>query len=64
MPSVLAPAPVMIWLSAAPMLLYLDTFGDRLVWPSVVYVPAILLALLSVRWPRLGFGPAPIERES
>lgn len=64
MPSVLAPAPAVVWLSAAPMLLYLDTFGDRLAWPSVVYVPAILLALLSIRWPRLGFGPAPIERES
>ncbi len=64
MPSVLAPAPVLVWLSAAPMLLYLDTFGDRLAWPSVVFVPAILLALLSVRWPRLGFGPAPIERET
>lgn len=64
MPSVLAPAPVMVWLSAAPMLLYLDTFGDRLAWPSVVYVPAILLALLSLRWPRLGFRPIPIERET
>jgi hypothetical protein len=56
-PAVLAPAPVLIWLSAAPMLMYLDTFGDRLVWPSVVFVPAILLALLSVGLNRAGRRP-------
>jgi alpha-1,6-mannosyltransferase len=48
MPCVLAPTPAVLWLSAAPMLMYLDTFGDRFVWPSVVYVPAILLALSSL----------------
>ena len=49
MPCVLAPTPAVLWLSAAPMLLYLETFGDRLVWPSVVYLPAIALALASLR---------------
>jgi alpha-1,6-mannosyltransferase len=44
-PCVLAPTPAVLWLSAAPILMYLDTFGDRFVWPSVVYVPAILLAV-------------------
>jgi alpha-1,6-mannosyltransferase len=48
MPCVLAPTPAVLWLSAAPMLMYLDTFGDRFVWPSVVYVPAILLAVSSL----------------
>jgi hypothetical protein len=43
-PAVLAPMPVLVWLSSAPILMYLDTFGDRFVWPSVVYVPAVLLA--------------------
>jgi len=43
-PAVLAPSPALVWLSAAPILLYLDTFGDRFVWPSVVYVPTLLLA--------------------
>jgi alpha-1,6-mannosyltransferase len=43
-PCVLAPMPAVVWLSAAPILMYLDTFGDRFVWPSVVYGPAILLA--------------------
>lgn len=47
-PSVLAPTPVFVWLSAAPVLMYLDTFGDRFFWPSVVYVPALLLALTSL----------------
>ena len=58
MPAVLAPAPALIWLSAAPILLYLDTFGDRFIWPSVVYVPAIALAFASLR-PR--FTAAPLK---
>ena len=44
-PCVLAPTPAVVWLSAAPILMYLDTFGDRFVWPSVVFVPALLLVL-------------------
>lgn len=44
-PAVLAPMPALVWLSAAPILMYLDTFGDRFIWPSVVYVPAVLLAV-------------------
>jgi hypothetical protein len=48
-PCVLAPTPVVVWLSAAPVLMYLDTFGDRFVWPSVVYVPAVLLAASRLR---------------
>jgi hypothetical protein len=39
--------------------MYLDTFGDRFVLPSVVYVPAILLALSGLR--RLGPALRPIE---
>jgi hypothetical protein len=39
----------MLWLATAPILLYLDTFGDRFVWPSVVYLPAIGLALAGSR---------------
>jgi alpha-1,6-mannosyltransferase len=36
-------------MATAPILLYLDTFGDRFVWPSVVFVPAIALACVSLR---------------
>jgi hypothetical protein len=48
-PCVLAPTPAVLWMATAPILLYLDTFGDRFVWPSVVYVPAIGLALAGLR---------------
>lgn len=45
-PCVLAPTPAILWLATAPVLMYLDTYGDRFAWPSVVYAPAILLALV------------------
>lgn len=53
-PSVLAPSPAMLWLSTAPVLIYLAGYGDSLLWPSVLYVPALVLGLLSVRVPRNG----------
>jgi hypothetical protein len=49
LPCVLAPTPAVLWMATAPILLYLDTFGDRFVWPSVVYVPAIALACARLR---------------
>jgi hypothetical protein len=42
-------APAVLWMATAPILLYLDTFGDRFVWPSVVFAPAIALAINSLR---------------
>jgi alpha-1,6-mannosyltransferase len=48
-PCVLAPLPAVIWMATAPILLYLDTFGDRFIWPSVVYVPALALAFANLR---------------
>jgi hypothetical protein len=48
-PCVLAPIPPVLWLSVAPILLYLDTFGDRFIWPSVVFVPAMVLAVAGLR---------------
>ena len=50
-PCVLAPTPAVLWLSVSPILLYLDTFGDRFVWPSVVFGPAICFALAGLRRP-------------
>jgi alpha-1,6-mannosyltransferase len=50
-PAVLAPEPAVLWLGTAPVLMYLDTYGDRFAWPSVVYVPAVLLAFWRApRW--------------
>ena len=48
-PAVLAPNPAMLWLSAVPVLIYLDGYGDNLLWSCIVYVPALVLALLSLR---------------
>jgi hypothetical protein len=50
-PAVLAPMPALVWLSAAPVLMYLDVFGDRLGWLSLVYVPALLLAAFALLRP-------------
>jgi hypothetical protein len=47
-PCVLAPRPAVLWLATAPVLGYLDTYGDRFVWPSVIFAPAVLLALAGV----------------
>lgn len=51
LPAIVAPSRALIWLATAPVLLYLDTFGDRFVWPSVVYLPALALAVADYRRP-------------
>jgi alpha-1,6-mannosyltransferase len=56
-PCVLAPIPAVLWMGTAPILLYLDTFGDRFIWPSVVFVPALILALV-----RPACAGAPLKR--
>jgi alpha-1,6-mannosyltransferase len=48
-PCVLEASPAVLWMATAPILLYLDTFGDRFIWPSVVYVPAVALAFAGLR---------------
>ncbi len=49
LPSVVAPIPAVVWLSVAPVALYLDPLHERFVWPSLVYVPAGVLALAAMR---------------
>jgi energy-converting hydrogenase Eha subunit A len=34
-----------IWLSVAPVLLYIDPWHERFLWPSLVYLPAAALGL-------------------
>jgi alpha-1,6-mannosyltransferase len=51
LPCVLAPVPWVLWLSAAPVLLYIDPFNERFVWPGLIYLPAIALALRGLRRP-------------
>jgi hypothetical protein len=51
LPSVVAPLPAVIWLSSAPVALFIDPFHDRFFWPSVVYLPAAALTLAAL-WQR------------
>jgi alpha-1,6-mannosyltransferase len=48
LPAVVAPIPAVLWLSAAPVLFYVDPFNERFLWPGLVFVPAIALALRGV----------------
>ncbi len=48
-PCCLYPLRSVVWLSVAPLLLYLDPLHERFVWPALIYVPAIGLALLDLR---------------
>jgi hypothetical protein len=43
-----APLPAVIWLSAAPVALFIDPFHERFFWPSFVYLPAAGLALAAL----------------
>lgn len=46
LPAVVAPSRALLWLATAPLLLIEEPVpGDRFFWPSLVYVPAILLLL-------------------
>jgi alpha-1,6-mannosyltransferase len=49
LPCVLAPSPAVLWLSVAPVVLYIDPFDDRFYWPSLVFLPALALGLLALR---------------
>ncbi len=44
LPAIVAPLPSVIWLSAAPVILYLDPGTEHVFWGSFVYLPAIALA--------------------
>ncbi|GJD99907.1 glycosyltransferase 87 family protein [Methylobacterium isbiliense] len=49
LPAAVAPSPAVIWLSAAPVLFFVDPFNERFVWPGLVFVPALILALRAIR---------------
>jgi alpha-1,6-mannosyltransferase len=48
LPSVIAPIPAVIWLSAAPVALYIDPDNSHFLWRSIVYVPAAVLTLATL----------------
>ena len=49
LPAVVAPSRPAIWLSAAPVVLFVNPFEGVFYWASLLYVPAILLALAELR---------------
>ena len=49
LPAAVTPYRSAIWLSAAPVLLYLFPFDNYYLWPSLIYVPALALALADLR---------------
>jgi hypothetical protein len=50
LPAVVAPSRALLWLATAPLLLIQEPVpGDRFFWPSLVYLPAILLLLADLR---------------
>lgn len=51
LPCGVRPLRSVLWLSASPVLLYLDPFNERFVWASLVYLPALALAVLDFRRP-------------
>ncbi len=52
LPCVVAPIPSVIWLSAAPALLYIDPLDDRFLWSTLIYGPALLLTAIRIVKPR------------
>jgi alpha-1,6-mannosyltransferase len=48
LPSVIAPIPAVIWLSAAPVALYLDPDNSHFLWRAILYVPAAALTVASL----------------
>jgi hypothetical protein len=57
LPAVIAPLASVIWLSVAPVILYLDPGTEHVLWGSFVYVPAIALAGFEF-WKSRKAGPA------
>jgi alpha-1,6-mannosyltransferase len=57
LPCVVAPVPAVIWLSAAPVIFFIDPFNERFFWPSLVYLPAAALTLAAI-WRRHFPSPA------
>jgi hypothetical protein len=45
LPSVIAPIPAVIWLSAAPVALYIDPDNSHFLWRAIIYVPAAALMI-------------------
>jgi alpha-1,6-mannosyltransferase len=49
LPAVIAPSRPVIWLSAAPVLLFVSPFDGSFTWACLLYVPALLLTFQALR---------------
>jgi hypothetical protein len=60
LPCAVAPSRILLWLSAVPLILYLDPWPhDRFIWPSLLYLPALALLGLDLWRPRISEGTLP-----
>jgi alpha-1,6-mannosyltransferase len=48
-PATIAPSRSAIWMSAAAMILYYSPLPDRFLWPSILYLPAVVLMWIDAR---------------
>ncbi len=48
-PACLAPWSSLIWLGVSPLILQITPWGEKFFWPSLIYGPTLVLALLDVR---------------
>jgi alpha-1,6-mannosyltransferase len=58
LPATVVPSRALIWLSVTPLLLYANPFRDPIVWPVLIYAPAMSLALVDWRAPLMLPSPA------
>ncbi len=56
-PACIAPWRCAVWLSVAPLLLHLDPLHERFLWPSLVFLPALILAVGEARQRHATRGP-------
>ena len=57
--AVVAPFSCVVWMSVAPLVLYLSPWHEFFLWPSLVYAPALVLAVLDLR--RRADRPVPLH---
>ena len=50
-PAVIAPQRSALFLGVASLLFYLDPLHERFIWPALVFVPTLALAILDIRRP-------------
>jgi hypothetical protein len=57
LPACLCPLPSVVYLSVAPLLLYIDPTHEHFFWPALIYVPVIILAIRDLRIAAIGRTP-------